>query len=117
MIDLDASLYVEYDNGTKDPLALIETAEDVGQSYKTATVTYKLAKRADLPCFVVLYTPSIEKNPADKNWPDISKFRVKRLYPKWENDWRVLTPQEWSENLLRLREWQAKRVDIELFQK
>ena len=30
MIDLDAALYVEYDNGTKEPLALIETALDVG---------------------------------------------------------------------------------------
>ena len=28
MIDLDASLYVEYDDGTKEPLALIETAQD-----------------------------------------------------------------------------------------
>ena len=30
MIDLDASLYVEYDDGTKEPIALIETAIDVG---------------------------------------------------------------------------------------
>ena len=34
MIDLDASLYVEYDDSTKEPLALIETARDVGQEFK-----------------------------------------------------------------------------------
>ena len=52
MIDLDAALYVEYDDGTKEPLALIETAQDVGQAYKPATVTLRLAKRAD---FALLY--------------------------------------------------------------
>lgn len=115
MIDLDASIYVEYDNGTKDPLALIETAQDVGQTYKTATVTKKLAQRASLPCFVVLYTKSESENPADNNWNDIESFRVKRLWPKPEYQWRTLTPQEWSETLLKMRKWQAKKVDKELF--
>lgn len=115
MIDLDASLYVEYDNGTKDPLALIETAEDVGQLYKTATVTYKLAKKADIPCFVVLYEKSECKNPADKNFYDISQFRVRRLYPKWEKEWRILLPEEWSKILLSLRDWSAKKVDKYLY--
>ena len=50
MIDLDASLYIEYDDGTKEPLALIETAQDIGQTYKNTTVTKKLAERAKLPC-------------------------------------------------------------------
>ena len=43
MIDLDASLYVEYDDNSKEPLALIETAQDVGQAHKSATVTTNLA--------------------------------------------------------------------------
>jgi len=54
MIDLDAALYVEYDDSSKEPLALIETARDVGQGYKAATVTRNLAKRAGLPCYCVL---------------------------------------------------------------
>ena len=116
MIDLDASLFVEYDDGTKEPLALIETAQDVGQSYKTATVTLKLAQKASLPCFVVLYSNSNIPNPADNKWPDVLQFRVKRLWPKYEKDWRILTPQEWAENLLRMRDWQAKKLDLELFQ-
>jgi len=115
MIDLDASIYVEYDNGIKDPLALIETAQDVGQIYKAATVTKKLAQRASLPCFVVLYTKSENQNPADNNWNDIDSFRVKRLWPKPEYQWRTVTPQEWSETLLKMRKWQAKKVDKELF--
>jgi hypothetical protein len=51
MIDLDGALFVEYDGGTKKPLALIETARDVGQAYKCATVTANLARRARLPCY------------------------------------------------------------------
>jgi len=112
---LDASLYVEYDDGSKEPLALIETAKDVGQAHKTATVTYKLAKRAKMPCFVVLYTLSANLNPADNNWFDIQQFRVKRLYPKYENSWRVLSPIEWAETLLKLRKWTGERLDQELF--
>lgn len=34
MIDVDVSLYVEYDDKTKMPLALIEIAIDVGQESK-----------------------------------------------------------------------------------
>lgn len=51
MVDLDCSLFIEYDDGTKEPLALIETARDVGQPYKPATVTLALARKAKLPCY------------------------------------------------------------------
>lgn len=114
MIDLDASLYVEYDDATKDVLALIETAIDRGQEYKPATVTTKLAMRCtpSVPAYVLLYTLSKERqNPADSRWPDIEQFRVKRLWPKPEQEWRTLTPQQWAESLLRLRKWAASRLD------
>jgi len=113
MIDLDASIYIEYDDGTKEPLALIETAEDKGQVYKTATVTLKLAQRAKIPCFVLLYKLSKNPNPADNLYSDIESFRVKRLYPKFESTWRILTPDKWAETLLSLRIWQAKKLDKE----
>lgn len=120
MIDLDASLYVEYDDGTKEPLALIETAIDVGQPHKTATVTLNLARRADLPCFCVLYTLSHLSCPADKQWMDISQFRVKRLHPLTKDEveskkypgWEVLSPGEWAERLLKMRRWKAERTDF-----
>lgn len=114
LIDLDAALYVEYDDETKEPLALIETARDIGQSHKTASVTLRLAQRADLPCYVVLYTLSDAPNPADSNWLDISKFRVMRLHPKPEKRWRTLTPQEWADGLLKIRAWKAGKLDNEV---
>lgn len=115
MIDLDASLYVEYDDGTKEPVALIETAQDVGQPYKTATVTAKLAERADLPCYVVLYTLSDKPNPADSTWNDIVSFRVRRLYPQPERGFRVVEPGDWAKALLEIRKYGARYVDRLLF--
>jgi hypothetical protein len=115
MIDLDASLYVEYDDGTKEPLALIETAQDVGQEWKTATVTKNLARRANLPCLVVLYQCSDRPNPADPAFSDIECFRVKRLHPSEEYKWRNLTPGEYANLLIRLRDWKASQLDDELF--
>lgn len=114
MIDLDASLYVEYDDGTKEPLALIETARDVGQEFKNATVTTNLSKactRRIIPAYLVLYTLSSEKNPADPKWNDIEFFRVKRLWPKPEKRWTILTPMQWCKRLVQLREWSSSRVD------
>lgn len=111
MIDLDASLYVEYDDLTKEPVALIETAIDVGQEYKSATVTKRLAERASLPAFTLLYMLGSEKNPADCGFMDITAFRVKILnwpYPvvtgkEPKAGWVEKTPIEWCEFLLWLR--------------
>ena len=116
MIDLDASLYVEYDDGTKDPLALIETARDVGQEFKTATVTMKLAERSCLPAFTVLYTLSEELNPADNQWKDITSFRVKVISWPFESapksrGWVVMQPEKWCRYLVSLRKKQAVTID------
>lgn len=111
MVDLDCSLYVEYDDRSKEPLALVETARDVGQPFKPATVTLALAKKAKLPCYVVLYRPGKVANPADPRWPDIDRFRVRRLWPRPEGAWREISPEEWAHGLLRIRKWQAKRID------
>src|SRR5258706_16477069 len=63
MIDLDGALYVEFDGRTSEPLALIETAIDLGQSRKVASVTRRLAQRASVPAYVVLYRLSRASNP------------------------------------------------------
>jgi hypothetical protein len=115
MIDLDMSLWVEYDDRTKEPLALIETAKDVGQRFKSSTVTTNLAKRTQppLPAYVLLYTPSKEcRNPADRRWLDIASFRVKRLWPNPEPLWRVMTPDDWARFLVTLRDDGAAYVDM-----
>lgn len=103
MIDIDVIHYVEYNDLTKDPICLIETAQDVGQSRKPATVTKKLAEKAKLHAFTVLYTPSINKNPVDKRWPDIKKFRVKMIAPDETLLWKEFTPEEWAKALLSFR--------------
>ena len=113
MIDLDAALYVEYDDGSKEPLALIETALDVGQRYKSAAVTSRLAKRANVPCYCVLYTLAKNANPADPQWRDIERFRVRRLWPQPEATWRTVNPQQWATALLRIRAWATNRLDVE----
>lgn len=113
MIDLDASLYVEYDDKTKDPLILIETAMDRGQEIKPATVTTKLAQRCVPPllAYVLLYTLSNALNPADPTCKDIVCFRAKRLHPKPEKEWRTFTPQEWADHLVALRNWASAQID------
>jgi hypothetical protein len=113
MIDVDVSLYVEYDDGTKEPLALIETAVDCGQEFKTATVTKRLAMRSRplLPAYVVLYKPAPWCNPADPAWPDIASFRVRRIWPEPVTPWELLTPQEWATRLYHLRHESGSALD------
>lgn len=115
MIDLDASLWVEYDDGTKEPLMLIETARDVGQNHKSATVTTNLAKmcsdRRPLPAYAVLYKLADTPNPADGDWKDIESFRVKRLWPQPEHAWTTVSPQQWAEMLVDFRKRLTRYLD------
>jgi hypothetical protein len=111
MIDLDAIVYVEYDDGRKEPLALLELARDVGQAVKPATVTARLAEIGHIPAFVVLYTLADTPNPAQPQWRDIASFRVRQLTPQRWTDWQRYSPQAWAEYLLRLRHRQAANLD------
>ena len=113
MIDLDAVPYVEYDDRSREPLALIETAMDQGQGFKVATVTRRLAMRVSplVPAYVVLYTPALWRNPADPAWPDIASFRVRRIWPEPVTPWEVISPQEWATRLYHLRHDAATALD------
>lgn len=111
MIDLDAVIYVEYDEQTKIPLALIEAAQDVGQDYKTATVTRQLARLAHLPAYVLLYHLSEAPNPANGNYSDIDGFRVMRLNPPSKNGLISVTPEQWAHHLLSMRREQCNKLD------
>lgn len=115
MIDLDATPYVEYDDAGKVPLALIETAIDIGQPYKTATVTRNLAIMAGIPAFCLLYKLDDGVNPADATCKDIKSFRVRRLAPTESFTWTTLTPKEWAECLLKIRRKQCVSLDLERF--
>lgn len=110
LIDIDCTLYLEYDDRNKEPLALIETARDIGQQSKPATVTRRLAQKADLPAFTVLYKIADSQNPAYPSEADIESFRVQRLHPKPERTWRVLSPSEYLQVIKRIRHWQTARI-------
>lgn len=111
MVDQDATLFCELDSRTREPLALIEVAMDVGQREKSASSMGRLAARATLPAYVVLYSKASSLNPADRNAFDIDGFRVMRVWPAPEATWRSLTPAEWASALVSIRSWSAARVD------
>lgn len=108
MADLDSVLFVEYGYDKKLPLALVEVARDIGQEKPTGVIR-ELARMANLPAFVSLYTPAPRANPASPAWHDIDLFRVKRVWPKPEAHWRSLSPAEWADALVQIRDWQLRR--------
>jgi hypothetical protein len=74
-------------------------------------VTAALARRANLPAYLLLYAPAAIPNPADPSQPDIASFRVKRLHPEPEHAFRTVNPEEWAKALLDIRKFGAEQVD------
>jgi hypothetical protein len=113
MIDLDGVMWLEYDRGVNEPLALMELARDIGQASKAATLTQALARRCcpTLPAFVVLYRISEKPNPAAPEYPDISFFRVRRIWPNPEATWHIFSARAWAEQLLSLRTYCSQFLD------
>ena len=112
MVDLDSVLFTEYDHRGKLPLALVEVARDVGQE-KPAGVMQQLAQLANVPAYVALSTAAPTANPANPNWDDIESFRVRRMWPRHEPGWRVLTPSQWARALVQIRGWQLRRFEVQ----
>jgi len=120
-IDLDAILgddmelrnevttWIEFARSSSWPLALIETAVDVGQSDKPTRVTQSLARMSDLPGAVALYKLSELLNPADRRANDIESFRVRRLWLDPESEFRLLSPSQYAKWLVKARGLGAKR--------
>lgn len=113
MVDTDAVLFTECDPRSMEPLALIETARDVGQVGKETRALAALARRANLPAFVLLYRVAESSNPGDPRFDDIAMFRVRRVFPYLESSWRTLTPPQWATALLDIRRWSAHRASLE----
>lgn len=113
MCDIDTALWLEHDDLSKEPLALIETARDVGQGYKSGTVLQRLAKRAKLPAYVCMYRLADTRNPADLQYQDVASFKVRRVWPRPESGWRELSPAQWASGLVRIRAWASSRLDRE----
>lgn len=113
MADLDSVLFTEYNYPDKVPLCLVEAAMDIGQEKATGVIR-ALAKRANIPAFVVLYTHAVMPNPTNTNWQDIESFRVKRVWPSPEQSWRIMQPQQWANAILQIREWQLRKYREEV---
>jgi hypothetical protein len=112
MADLDSVLFAEYDYPNKLPLCLIEVGQDIGQEKSTGVIT-NLARLANIPAYVALYSHAEHQNPTNTNWPDINRFRIKRLWPQPEQDWRTLTPEQWAKALVQIRSWQLRRFNVQ----
>lgn len=111
MVDVDTVLFLEVDPALREPLALIEVAKDVGQIDKPASAMARLAANAGIAAYVALYSTGESPNPADYRARDIVGFRVKRLWPRPEAQWRCLTPAEWAKALVNIREWGAGKLE------
>lgn len=75
---------------------MFETAVDKGQTYKTTTVTEKVARACKVPSFLVFYTPGSTHD-------EVTQFRIKRLTPA-ESELRVMDPPEFIKMLKILQE-------------
>ena len=94
-IDLDC---IEYCHRCKLPLALIELAQDVGQSNKPTSVTRNLAQMAGIPAYLVFYNGNGEK----REGAQVCGLRVRRVYPTKSNE-LTLTPEQYELFLILLR--------------
>lgn len=98
MIDVDG---LEYCQRCRAPLAVIETARDVGQAVKPATVLRRLAKAANVPAYVLLYTVD-EGAEQREDWVNcIRSFRARRAHPD-ETEYRQMTPLQMAQLLVRI---------------
>jgi hypothetical protein len=101
--DQPITIWCEYIEPTYMPVAILETALDIGQTNKPAMVTTKLVEMPPRRAYTVLFKISKEKNPADPNYADIESFRLKRLWPYPEEGWHTMNPKEYAEWLWQLR--------------
>jgi hypothetical protein len=111
MIDIDVMPWVEAEEGAFEPLALIETAVDNNQPGKCGSILANVARRANLPCYTVLYRVTQDLNPAYPQVPDIVEFRVRRLWPLPATPWVSMTPERYCRGLLNMRQRECRKLD------
>lgn len=105
MIDVDG---LEYCRRCRFPLALIETAQDVGQAFKPVTALEQLSLAANVPAF---YTTDGVKCVPDKRGRcrsvgcthGITAFRVRRIRPN-PTEFQQWTPKAFADYLTRIHD-------------
>jgi hypothetical protein len=94
MIDIDQ---VEICKKCKNALAVVETAYDVGQNFKSFKVTQLIAERLKVPGLVTLYQVDSKSN-------EIINFRVKKIYPTESDGFYNVPPYLYVKWLKRLHD-------------
>jgi hypothetical protein len=116
MSDIDCGAFIEWGDG-KIPLMATEAARDSGQE-KNVSFLVNWSKMINgklppVPVFVVYYSlstdhllPTGENGPS---MPDIETFRVKRLYPEPWPSYRFYEPNEWANEIAKIK---ATQIDL-----
>ena len=81
-----------------EPLAIIETCYDKNQKYKSVTLSKIIAKRLNIPCFLVFYKELDQ---------DTLTFRIKRIRAS-KTDFQLMNEREWVDVLLSLHDHHRK---------
>jgi len=77
-----------------EPLAIIETCYDKGQTWKATTLSKIIAKRLNIPCWLVFYK---ELNASSLT------FRIKRIRSS-QTEFQLMNENEWVEILRSLHD-------------
>jgi len=95
MIDIDS---VECCQHCYEPLAIIETCYDKGQKYKSTTLSKIIAKRLNIPCWLVFYKESTQGT---------LTFRIKRVRSS-KTEFELMTELKWYQVLRSLHDHHHK---------
>ena len=108
MINIDTCFWIECHDKSYQPIALIETAQDIGQLRKPVVALRNLACRADLPAFCVLYllADCIDEITGRRK---LTSFRVRSIWPN-DTPFKKCDPQQYANGLRRLREFGVKNI-------
>jgi len=100
MIDVDS---VECCPNCYEPLAILETCYDKGQKYKATTLCNILARRLNIPLFLVFY----------KNLTETTlTFRIKRITSS-QTDFEYMNEDEWVSVLREIQNEHRKVCKID----
>ena len=81
-IDVDSVECCQY---CYEPLAIIETCFDKGQTWKATTLSKIIASRLNIPCFLVFYKPLNQTS---------LTFRIKRIRSS-QTEFQLMNEDEW----------------------
>jgi hypothetical protein len=90
MIDVDS---IEVCPHCYEPLAILETCYDLNQKYKATNLCNTLARRLNIPCFLVFY-----KNVT----PTTLTFRIKRITSS-QTEFQYMNEDEWVSVLYEIQ--------------